>query len=144
NPYAVMLQKVLSARGQAFLKTVEDAFKKPGNQDVVVSLLEAIAKYFEPITPEPFTEDDIDSICNEAEALCCGDNDDLNKVIAVLEDSVEDVRKYLSAMSVLACLSVKLVNPIFARSDAIGTVMRKKIKPVTDPILQQLKILLDR
>ncbi len=46
-------------------------------------------------------------------------------------------------MTVLACLSVKLVNPIFARSDAIGTVMRKKIKPVTDPVFAQLKILRD-
>jgi hypothetical protein len=144
NPYAVMLEKVLSAKGQAFLKTVEDAFKKPGNQDVVVSLLEAVAKYFEPIMPEAFTKDDIDTICNEAEALCCGDNADLNKVMSVLEDSVEDVKKYLGAMTVLACLSVKLVNPIFARSDAIGTVMRKKIKPVTDPIMEQLKVLLDR
>jgi len=44
-------------------------------------------------------------------------------------------------MTVLACLSVKLVDPIFARSDAIGTVMRKKIKPVTDTVFEQLKVL---
>jgi len=34
-------------------------------------------------------------------------------------------------------------NPIFARTDAIGTVMRKKIKPVTDRIIEQLLILRD-
>ena len=44
-------------------------------------------------------------------------------------------------MTVLACLSVKLLNPIFSRTDAIGTVMRKKIKPVTDPVFEQLAIL---
>jgi hypothetical protein len=138
NPYAVMLEKVLSARGQAFIKTVEDALKKPGNQDVVVSLLEAISNYFKTILPEQFTADDIEAICSEADALCCSDNEALNKVIASLQDSIENAQKYLSAMIVLACLSVKLVNPIFSRTDAIGTVMRKKIKPVTDPVVEQL------
>jgi len=141
NPYALMLEKVLSAKGQAFVKTAEDALKKPGNQDVVVSLLEAISNYFETILPEKFIDDDIEAICSEAQTLCRSDNEALNKVVASLQGSVEDVQKYLSAMTVLACLSVKLVNPIFARSDAIGTVMRKKIKPVTDPVIEQLHIL---
>ena len=141
NPYALMLEKVLSAKGQAFVRTAEDALKKPGNQDVVVSLLEAISKYFETILPDKFTDDDIHAICSEAETLCRSDNEALNKVVASLQGNVEDGQKYLSAMTVLACLSVKLVNPIFARSDAIGTVMRKKIKPVTDPVVEQLHIL---
>ena len=141
NPYALMLEKVLSEKGQAFVKTVEDALKKPGNQDVVVSLLEAISKYFESILPEKFTDDDIEAICCEAQTLCCGDNQALNNVVASLQGRVEDIEKYLSAMTVLSCLSVKLVNPIFSRSDAIGTVMRKKIKPVTDRVVEQLRIL---
>jgi hypothetical protein len=32
-------------------------------------------------------------------------------------------------------------SPIFARSDAIGTMMRKKIQPVTDPVFEQLAVL---
>ena len=141
NPYALMLEKVLSAKGQAFIKTIEEALIKPGNQDVVVSLLSAISKYFESIVPEQFTEDDIDAICAEAELLCCSDNEEINSVISVLNNSAGNVQKYLCAITVLACLSVKLVNPIFARSDAIGTVMRKKIKPVTDPVFEQLYVL---
>jgi hypothetical protein len=143
NTYALMLEKVLSAKGQAFINTVEEAFKKPGNQDVVVSLLEAVAQYFESILPEGFPEDDIDSICTQAGELCCSDSDEINEVVIALTGTAEDAQKYLSAMTVLACLSVKLVNPIFARTDAIGTVMRKKIKPLTDPVLEQLKILRD-
>ncbi len=141
NAYAIMLDKVLSPKGQAFTKTIEDALKKPGNQDVVVSLLSAVSKYFDTIVPEQFTEHDIESICSEAEALCCGEDAKLNEVLVALEGTTENAQKYLSAMTVLACLSVKLVNPIFSRSDAIGTVMRKKIKPVTDPVLEQLYIL---
>ncbi len=141
NAYALMLEKVLSDKGQAFIDTAEQALKKPGNQDVVVSLLAAIANYFSGIAPETFSEDDIVAICAEAETLCCGNNDEMNKVIAALEGSIDNAQQYLCAMTVLSCLSVKLVNPIFARSDAIGTVMRKKIKPVTEPIFEQLKIL---
>ncbi len=61
-------------------------------------------------------------------------------MLTLLDGATVNGQKYLCAMTVLACLSVKLVNPIFARSDAIGTVMRKKIKPVTDPVFEQLKI----
>ena len=141
NPYAVLLDKVLSERGQAFLQTVEEAFKKPGNQDVVVSLLAAVAKYFESILPDQFAEDDIATICSEADALCCTGNADIDEVLNAFDEGKDKVQGYLCAMTILACLSVKLVNPIFARTDAIGTVMRKKIKPVTDPIIEQLHIL---
>lgn len=141
NAYAVMLEKVLSAKGQAFIQTIEEALRKPGNQDVVVSLLDAVSKYFTSIIPQKFSEDDIEAICNEAEAMCCSGNDQINEVISLVDGSVEKVQSYLCAMTILACLSVKLVNPIFARSDAIGTVMRKKIKPVTDPVFEQLRIL---
>lgn len=141
NPYALMLEKALSAKGQAFIKTTEDALKKPGNQDVVISLLSAVSKYFESIFPEQFSEDDITSICSEAEVLCNGTNEEINHVVSALDGTTDNIQRYLGAMTVLACLSVKLVNPIFSRSDAIGTVMRKKIKPVTDPVIEQLKIL---
>jgi hypothetical protein len=141
NAYAVLLEKILNENGQAFVQTIEDALRKPGNQDVIVLLLEAISNYFVTILPEAFTDDDIEAICKEAESYCCADNNDLNKVITVLDGAVLDAKKYLCAMTVLSCLSVKLVNPIFARTDAIGTVMRKKIKPVTDPIIEQLHIL---
>ena len=141
NTYATLLEKVFSAKGQATIKTIEDALAKPGNQDVVVSLLAAVAKYFASIVPEQFTEDDITSICNEAEALCETESGEIKKVVVALQDTTSKAQEYLCAMTVLACLSVQLVNPIFSRSDAIGTVMRKKIKPITDPVLAQLRIL---
>lgn len=141
NVYARLLHRVLSAEGQAFVQTCEDAFKKPGNQDVVVSLLEAVAKYFSPLTPAQFSEEDMTAICSEAEAVCADDNDEVKQVLVAVGDAADTVRQQLCAMTALSCLSVKLVNPIFARTDAIGTVMRKKIKPVTDPVFAQLKIL---
>lgn len=141
NPYALMLEKVLSAKGQAYVQTVQDALKKPGNQDVIVSLLAAVAKYFEMVLPENFTTDDIVAICSESETLCCGDNPDASKVLEALDGHADKAKRYLCAITVLSCLSVKLVNPVFSRSDAIGTVMRKKIKHITDPVLAELQVL---
>jgi hypothetical protein len=141
NPYAIMLEKVLSAKGQAYIETIGDALKKPGNQDVVVSLLTAIADYFVSIEPHDYTVDEIEAICSEAESLCCSNDEDISSVVAVLNGTTDRANEYLSAMTVLACLSVKLVNPVFSRSDAIGTVMRKKIKHITDPMFAQLQVL---
>ena len=141
NAHALMLEKVLSARGQAFIKTVEDALKKPGNQDVVVSLMSAISNYFSSIIPDAFSEEDITAICAESESLCGSDDQEMNEIISAVGDDAGNVQKYLSAMTVLSCLSVNLVNPIFSRTDAIGTVMRKKLKPVTDPVIEQLTVL---
>ena len=31
--------------------------------------------------------------------------------------------------------------PVFARSDAIGTVMRRKLEPITTPLLAELAVL---
>lgn len=51
-------------------------------------------------------------------------------------------RDDLRAMLALSWVGESLVNPIFARTDAIGSVMRKKIEPVTSPIRQHLTQLL--
>ena len=102
NQHAFLLEKILSEKGQAFIKTTEDALKKPGNQDVVVLLLEAISKYFKTIVPEKYTEDDIEMICSEAESFCCTENDGLNKVVIALDGIVNDAKKYLCAMTVLS------------------------------------------
>jgi len=142
NVYAKMLLKMLSPKGQAFIETVDNALKKPVNQDVVIALLTAVAVYFESIVPEAYTEDDMNLICEQARHSCeC--HEQINKLIASLDTSL-DLKEYFSAMLTLSCLSVKLVNPIFSHTDAIGTVMRKKIKPVTDPVFEQLKVLSGR
>jgi hypothetical protein len=47
-------------------------------------------------------------------------------------------------MLALSWVCEPLMNPIFARTDAIGSVMRKKIQPVTTPIQRQLDQLLGK
>ena len=68
----------------------------------------------------------------------CATTSAVQAVLEVLPGYADDLR----AMLVLSWVGESLVNPIFARTDAIGSVMRKKIEPVTLPIRQQLAQLL--
>ena len=141
NPYALMLRRALSERGQAFLQTAEIALKKPGNQQVVESLFNAIAIYFAAIRPDAFTPYDMEAICNETGCLC--ETPDAEALQAVLA-AVPEMKDKIQAMLILSCLSVCLLNPVFSQTDAIGTMMRKKIQHITDPIVEQLHILCGR
>jgi len=138
NRYALQLDRVLSGRGQGFLKTADVALKKPATQEVVESLLDAIAGYFNVLRLETFTAYDINIICAEAETACESSDGELCDVLSV----TPELKSEIQAMLILSCLSVKLINPIFSQTDAIGTMMRKKIKPVTDPIIEQLHVLM--
>jgi hypothetical protein len=136
NRYADMIVRTFSDKGQRFITTAVVALKKPADQEVVESLLDAIAAFFRQVRPEHFTVDDINAIADEAKQLCRTD-DEIQKVLQQLPELESVIR----AMLILSCLNVKLVNPIFARTDAIGTMMRKKIQPITDPVFEQLNIL---
>lgn len=136
NRFADMILRVYSDRGQRFISTAIEALKKPADQEVVESLLDAIAMYFRSVRPERFTAEDFNAIAHEAEQLCRSDAD----IRAVLQQ-LPQLEPTIRAVLILSCLGVKLVNPIFARTDAIGTMMRKKIKPITDPVFEQLAVL---
>ncbi len=136
NRYADMIVRTFSDRGQCFLNTATQALKKPADQEVVELLLEAIAAYFSQVRPDSFTADDINAMFTEAEQLCTTDEE----IQQVLQQSPQ-LEPVVRAILMLSCLNVKLLNPIFARTDAIGSMMRKKIQPVTDPIFEQLTVL---
>lgn len=143
NPYAVQLCRLLGPAGQAFLAGVESVLRKPANQDVMVELMRALAAHagLLPLQRQRLTS--IEAITVEVERLVAaaaqGDDglQDLTDVLRELPGSVHHIR----AMLFLALLDEPVLDPVFAGSDAIGSVMRKKLKPVTEPVLQQLAVL---
>ncbi len=139
NPLATQLCRCLSERGQVFLQTTEAVARKPNNQDVVVELLKSVQNYFATVCPSSDPGADIETIISDAEALLdvpavCPTTEAVQNVLAAVPECRDDVRAILA----LAWVGEPLVNPIFARSDAIGSVMRKKIEPVTTPLIQQI------
>ncbi len=143
NPVAMQLCRCLGEPGQVFLRTAEAVLNKPADQDVVVEFLNAIQAYFASVCPHRDADAKMHTLVEDADVLLdvppvCATTSALQAVLEVLPGYGADLR----AMLVLSWVSESLVNPIFARTDAIGSVMRKKIEPVTLPIRQQLAQLL--
>jgi hypothetical protein len=143
NAFAVALLRVLSGPGQSYLNVVERVLAKPPNQDVVNTLLDTLAEYFAPLRPA-LPEAEIGTLIEDARALCASDpvadagaDPALQQVLAQLPQ----LRPDLAVMLCFSRLSYAVVRPVFSRSDAIGSLMRRKLEPVTTPLLEQLRIL---
>jgi hypothetical protein len=145
NPFARQLDILLSDTGQAYLQTIDTVLKKPANQEVVVALFETIAEYFATVRPHDEPRREMETILADAAQLAasCPDDGRREQLQALVEAAGED-KGLVESMLVLAQLGEKLIAPIFSRTDAVGTVMRRKIEPVTSPMLEHLHRLLGR
>lgn len=144
NPFAVMLLRCASPAGQTYLETARDILAKPFNQDVVNLLLDTVAGYFGQLLPDCENDCVIDELLSDAEALCKGESighvecpGGLRELLAVAPELEADLR----ALLILARLGYPVVRPIFSKSTAIGSLMRKKLGPVTEPIFAQIDTL---
>jgi len=140
NIFAKQLLRVLSPQGQSFFKTANAVLAKPGNQDVAIELLIAVADYFQNIKPQDFVpNNDIETLTKKTEEYLSHQICDYTKDIGELVSELPEAREMIKSMLILSQLDIHLVNPIFARTDAMGTVMRKKLSPVFDPIATNVK-----
>lgn len=142
NPFAIQLLRLLSPAGQAFLATVDAVLKKPSNQDVMVELMHALEKHAAGLLLDEYKNSDIEAIVHEVDMLTGAEAvDAIPGELQALIDAWPEGGYCIRAMLILALLGEKVLNPIFSRTDAIGTVMRKKLKPVTEPIHEQIAVL---
>ncbi len=138
NQHAALLMRVLSSQGQLYLETCLSILKRPANQDVVCSLLEAIGGYFSPVRLSAFHFDSVQAIIDEVDNSLQGNKSEMSKdsklseILACLPELASEVR----AMLILSHVGEPVVRPIFAVSDSVGSVMRKKIEHVSQPIVE--------
>jgi len=137
NKFAKQLLRVMSAAGQNYLNTIEAALKRPNNQDVVVALFMARENYFSDICPGFENKRDIEVIIQDEEKYCDSCSDEISEVLSL----APEYKNHIKAMMVLSGYCEVLTFPVFGQTDAIGSVMRKKIKHLTDPLKQQIDIL---
>jgi hypothetical protein len=143
NPFAGQLCRLLSPAGQAYLDCVGAVLKKPSNQDVMVELMHAMAAYScsLPVTmPRKFHINDVARLSVEPGDGALVDAD-ARQYLQALLDALPEGKNYIHAMLFLAMLAEPILDPVFSKTDAIGTVMRKKLQPVTEPINEQIRIL---
>jgi len=157
NPYAITLCKLLSESGQTFLKTAESSFKRIPNYDIAGALFESIRRYVYVSQPEagqtlqhhelaltlhgkPQTDINeltllVNNIFHEENDISCSDE------LKAVQAQIPDLLEQLKAVLFLTRTSQTLLAPTIANSTAVGSLMRKKLKPVFDPIVMNLKIL---
>lgn len=142
NPVAALLLKLLQTEGQTFLNVAARVLKKPNNQDVVVELLETFRIYFDSMSANGERLRDIELVLAQAEQRVNGASDDPHQeaITTVLQQHPE-LAEQVRAMCVLSAVGERLIAPVFATTDAIGSVMRKKIAHIATPIFDQLKLL---
>ena len=136
NEISELLCSVLSAKGQAFIETTEQVLKKPNDQEAVAAILNTIGKYFDRFKSGHSKWRDIQELSRYAD-------ENLQNYAAVQRLLVIDefIEPKLKALFKLSMISETLVDPIFGTTDAIGSVMRKKIHHVVSPITENLQLL---
>ncbi len=138
EPLAAQLIRVLSAPGQTYMSTCARVLRKPIDQDVVVELLDAMHDYFAPLRTEDREFGDPDALQHHVAAMVRA----ADSRCAPLRRRLPGIAADLEAMLFLAYSGEPLVRPIFARTDAVGSVMRNKIAPVTQALMAAINRLL--
>ena len=143
NPFAIQLCRLLSPAGQTYLDCVATVLKKPSNQDVMVELMHALEAYSASLPVGKQRKIDISDVAKVTSELTAdtGGEDVAGQDLQALMRMLPGDERYVRAMLFLARLCEPVLDPVFSRTDAIGTVMRKKLKPVTEPIHEQINTL---
>jgi hypothetical protein len=134
NPIAGAVLRAACASGQLFLETSSRVLTKPSTQDVVNGAIDALAGFFAAARPDGVPDLEWQGLVEEAERFVDKDG----AAGEVLEQGVIS-RDQLIALRILSGLNYGVLRPIFKRSDAIGSLMRKQLKPVLEPLLGQIE-----
>jgi len=137
NPYARQLARVLSPRGKRFLAACDDVLRRPADQDVARALFRAIGTYFGVLRQDPDRDGSLEDGLALAEQRLAHPDAGLGALLAALPQ----YRAVLRALLVLAEVGEFSVAPILVRTTAIGSLMRRKLEPVTEPVLEQVAVL---
>ena len=150
NPYTDSMLWLLCEAGQGYIDTAYTVLKKPANQDVVVYLLDTLQKKFSSALPVPMSERprQIEIIDGLVDALMDMSSDDYARAdekwkTLMLSVDDEKLKQLLRSMIWMGQVSEAIVSEIFSHTTAEGTLMRKKLKPVTDPIFEHFDRLRD-
>jgi hypothetical protein len=144
NIYATTLCGLLGEDGQRWLETIKLSLQKPVDQDVVISLFIAIGKYFDlplhTLRLDNRGTRSIEIAIEYSNEVCVNpDNDDLEALLNTLDKKNHPL---VEAMLILAQMGEHTLIPIFSGNESVGTVMRKRLLPLTTPLLEKVDILM--
>jgi hypothetical protein len=121
NPYSQMLAKTLSDQGQTFIYTTALILDRPEVQEVVNHTLNALANWCAPL--------------RQADAAT------RETARAALLAAAPQFESDCAALDALAAADADTVRPIFLKTTAIGSLMRRKIQPIVTPLMDAISVL---
>jgi hypothetical protein len=139
NPYAQLLDRLLSAPGQTFMASMEEAMQRPGTHEIVSALLNSFGAYFGPIR---LTEDkarSMDEIAAKAKRFAT--DAAAPPQLGELLSAAPQLKEEIVAMLSLAGVDQWAAYTILRRTTAVNALLRTKLAPVFEPIIQTMRTL---
>lgn len=142
NIYAHTFCRTLSEEGQRWLQTLKNSLKKPVDQGVVISLFTAIKHFFDLPFAEKRGAHSIEIALQRAEDAITPSDKHSNELNALLERLDKQYLDKFLALMLLAQLGENTLTPIFSGNESVGKVMRRRLNPLTEPLLEKTDILM--
>jgi len=135
NPCAALLLRVQSLSGQIFLKTLATVLAKPPTQDLVQATFDLVRAYFSSLRPDGDPDLPLAALVQDARDYAHADRPEDVRVCC---EAAPSLASEISAMRLLSGLGYGVLRPVLRDSTAIGSLMRRKLKPVIDPLMEQI------
>jgi hypothetical protein len=138
NPLARLLRTLLDAPGQTFLAVSEDQLRHPLDKFTAAALLDMIGEFFAPARTGPSAAD-----VTALHGLAAAEYESAGGDVAEIRAALPGQRRETIAMLALAHAGEALALPIISQTTATGTLLRRKLAPVTDALLENYGALRD-
>ncbi len=140
NRCARLFARIDSGAGQTFLKTVATVLAKPPSQDVVTTTFDCLRGYFADLGRDADPDCPLEDLIVDAEgyASIAGSDADVAQWLREWPALAGEV----AAMRVLSGVGYGVIRPVLRDSTALGSLMRRKLAPVIEPVQQRLGLLL--
>ena len=134
---ARLLRRVYAPAGQTFLATVGTVLAKPPSQDVVTTTFDLLRDYFAAVRPDGDPNLSITGLLAEAEAFATAESPapDVAQLLRLNPSLAPEV----AAMRVLSGVGYGLIRAQMLDPSVLGSLMRRKLTPVIDPLQNCLR-----
>jgi hypothetical protein len=136
NPVAQLLVRVVSGQGQRYLKTVATVLDKPPNQDVVTATFDCLREYFSDLRADGDPKMSLDEAQEEAMMFVAAS---APAPVREVLSACPQVRDDIVAMRILSAAGYGMIRPVLSDPTTLGSLMRRKLKPVLDSLLSQIE-----
>jgi hypothetical protein len=140
NTFAALLLRLVSGPGQSFLAGCEEVMQRPGTHEIVSPLMNTIGQYFTPLREHLAPAASIEALLEEMPRLAIS-QPDTPAPLAELLAAAPALREDITAMLMLGRIDAELAIPILRRTTAVNALLRTKLKPLFEPLTQQMRVL---